>query len=133
MKIYKIFKFSASHRLFYPSRSDEENKALFGKCVNTHGHNYTLEVCVEGDLDMIKGYFLNLSNLSQIVQKAILEKIDHQDLNHSPFMQGDIPTVENVCQRIVHTLHPLLQHEDYHLYSCKVHETDTSSAKIYSS
>jgi 6-pyruvoyltetrahydropterin/6-carboxytetrahydropterin synthase len=131
MKIYKNFKFCASHQLRYPSFSDEENRQRFGKCVQLHGHNYLLRVCVEGELDVSKGYFLNFKNLTEVVQQHVIHALDHQHLNDVPLLKGHVPTVENTCQSIVDVLDPLLNHEDYHLYSCTLHETDTSSAKIY--
>ena len=133
MKIFKTFEFCASHVLKYDTLKDEQNQALFGKCFRTHGHNYALEICVQGELDMERGYFLNYSHLSEIVHHEIITQLDHQHLNDTPFMRGKIPTAENIGQLIFNALDPLLKNNNYHLYSCKLYETRTNSVKIYSS
>src|SRR5438067_1294585 len=50
--------FNAAHQLWDPARSDDENRRLFGKCVNLHGHNYAVEVVVRGDVDPATGWEL---------------------------------------------------------------------------
>ena len=90
--------FNAAHRVHNPALSDEENVALFGKCNNPnwHGHNYVLEVSVAGDIDERTGYVVDLGIVKQIVQEAIIDRVDHRNLNiEVDFMRGIIPTTEN--------------------------------------
>jgi 6-pyruvoyltetrahydropterin/6-carboxytetrahydropterin synthase len=92
-------RFNAAHRVHNPQLSDEENSRLFGKCNNPnwHGHNYTLDVSVEGDIDPKTGYVCDLSALKKIVEHEIVDIVDHKNFNLDvPFMKGVIPTSENI-------------------------------------
>ena len=62
--------FNAAHQLRNPRLSDDENRRLFGKCVNLHGHNYVLDVVVAGKIDDASGYVLDLKQLSEIICTA---------------------------------------------------------------
>ncbi|HSD63437.1 MAG TPA: 6-carboxytetrahydropterin synthase, partial [Ignavibacteriaceae bacterium] len=75
--------FSAAHRLFNPSYSDEKNLEIFGKCSNPewHGHNYVLEVTVAGEPHAKTGFVIDLKILKNIISEHILEKTDHKNLN----------------------------------------------------
>jgi 6-pyruvoyltetrahydropterin/6-carboxytetrahydropterin synthase len=91
--------FSAAHRLHNPELSCEENQETFGKCNNPygHGHNYTLEVTVKGEIDPRTGMVMNLSQLKQAVEEAVVEPMDHKHLNQDVgVLQGVNPTVENL-------------------------------------
>jgi 6-pyruvoyltetrahydropterin/6-carboxytetrahydropterin synthase len=91
--------FSAAHRLYNPELSDEENLKVFGKCSNPnwHGHNYTLEVVVSGEINRETGFVINLSILKDIIHKYVLSKVDHKNLNtETDFMEGLNPTSENI-------------------------------------
>lgn len=103
--------FNAAHRVYNPSYSDEENARVFGKCSNPnwHGHNYTLEVSVEGPIDPETGYVMDLSRLKEVVEEHVVAQADHRNFNVDvPFMQGVIPTTENIVVRIWQVLEPLL-------------------------
>lgn len=99
--------FNAAHRVHNPRLTDEENRALFGKCNNPnwHGHNYVLEVSVKGPIDERTGYVLDLGRLKQIVEQSFVDRVDHRNLNlEVDFMQGIIPTAENIvvaCWRVL--------------------------------
>jgi 6-pyruvoyltetrahydropterin/6-carboxytetrahydropterin synthase len=99
--------FSAAHRVHNPALSDEENERLFGKCNNPHwhGHNYTLEVSVEGEVDERTGYVMDLARVKDVATRELVDKMDHRNLNVDvDFMRGTIPTTENVaiaCWRIL--------------------------------
>lgn len=95
--------FSASHRLFNPNLSDEENSSLFGKCNNPngHGHNYTLEVTICGEANPKTGYLIDLKLLKQIIIDNVINKVDHKNLNLDvDFLSGKIPTAENIAKAI---------------------------------
>ncbi len=91
--------FAAAHRLHSPHLSDEENARLYGPCNNPHGHghNYYLEVTVEGEPDPKTGMIINLTELDQLIDQEIVSQADHHHFNFDvPFTRGVIPTVENL-------------------------------------
>jgi 6-pyruvoyltetrahydropterin/6-carboxytetrahydropterin synthase len=105
--VTRRLQFSAAHRVHNPALSDEENERLFGKCNNPHwhGHNYTLEVSVEGEVDERTGYVMDLAQVKEVATRELVEKMDHRNLNVDvDFMRGTIPTTENIaiaCYRIL--------------------------------
>ena len=119
--------FAAAHRLFRPELSDEENFKLFGKCSNPnwHGHNYTLEVVVAGQIDKDTGFVMDMQELKEIVKKNIIEKVDHKNLNiDTKFMKGIIPTSENIVLAIWNELNGNISKGK--LYSVKLYETENN-------
>ncbi len=101
MKAYltRRYIFSASHRLHSEAMSEAENVATYGKCNNPygHGHNYTLEVMVSGAVDESTGMACNLVDLDGFVQREIVERFDHQNLNTLAEFKEAVPTTENLC------------------------------------
>lgn len=92
--------FNAAHRLHNPNKSDEWNATTYGKCnsVNWHGHNYLLEVVVAGEPDPDTGYVIDLGDLKRIVEKRIVEKCDHSNLNLDvDFLSGILTSSENLA------------------------------------
>ena len=92
-------RFNAAHRVHNPELSESENSRLFGKCNNPnwHGHNYTLDVSVEGAIDEKTGYVCDLSQLKKIVEREIVDIVDHKNFNLDVgFMRDVIPTSENI-------------------------------------
>lgn len=119
--------FSASHRLFDANLSDEENEKIFGKCSNPngHGHNYTLEVTVCGEVNPSTGYLIDLKLLKEIIKKNIIQKVDHKNLNLDvDFLTGKIPTVENIAIAIWDQLENKIPSGK--LYSIKIRETENN-------
>ncbi len=104
MKAYltKRYWFSASHRLHCDSMSAEENRDVYGKCNNPHGHghNYALEVTVAGQVDPATGMVCNLADLDGFVNENIVERFGHENLNMLAEFQGIVPTTENLCVAI---------------------------------
>ena len=104
--------FNAAHRVHNPELSDAENQALFGKCNNPnwHGHNYVLEVSVEGEVDPRTGYVVDLGEVKRAVQESVVDRVDHRNLNvEVDFMRGINPTTENLVVAIWHVLEPRLR------------------------
>jgi 6-pyruvoyltetrahydropterin/6-carboxytetrahydropterin synthase len=96
-------KFCAAHRLHSPQLSDEENAEIYGICNNVagHGHNYILEVTIEGEPDPRTGMILNLKDLADFLELEVVGKLDHKHLNHDvPFLEGVVPTTEMLASRI---------------------------------
>jgi 6-pyruvoyltetrahydropterin/6-carboxytetrahydropterin synthase len=103
--------FNAAHRVHNPALSDEENTRLFGKCNNPnwHGHNYTLDVSVSGEVDEKTGYVIDLGVLKQIVEREVVNKADHKNFNlEVDFMHGLIPTTENIIVAMWRVLEPAI-------------------------
>jgi 6-pyruvoyltetrahydropterin/6-carboxytetrahydropterin synthase len=97
--VTRRLRFNAAHRVHNPALSDEENTAMFGKCNNPnwHGHNYVLEVAVEGPIDDRTGYVIDLGLLRSIVQREVIDRVDHRNMNIDvDFMRGINPTAENI-------------------------------------
>jgi 6-pyruvoyltetrahydropterin/6-carboxytetrahydropterin synthase len=95
--------FNAAHRLHNPALTDEENRRLFGPCNNPnyHGHNYELEVSVEGVIDPRTGYVADLGVVKRLAQELVVARLDHQNLNLDvPELRDVNPTTENLVVAI---------------------------------
>src|SRR5438874_779656 len=94
--------FSASHYYHSDALSADENKRIFGKCNNPngHGHNYTLEVTVSGEVEQMTGMVCNLADLDEFVGREIVEKFAHSNLNTLTEFRSVVPTTENLCTAI---------------------------------
>ena len=114
MKAYltRRYWFSASHRLHSPAMSAEENQTAYGKCNNPHGHghNYSLEVTVSGQVDPRTGMVCNLVDLDSFVHEKILERFGHQNLNTLEEFQETVPTTENLCIEVYGVLQKGFHH-----------------------
>ena len=92
--------FSAAHYYWNEAWSPEENARVFGKCANRngHGHNYTLEVTVQGEVDPVSGFVVDLKALKEIIEREVVQAYDHRHLNlEVPEFQHTIPTTENIA------------------------------------
>jgi 6-pyruvoyltetrahydropterin/6-carboxytetrahydropterin synthase len=119
--------FSASHRLWNPSISDERNIELFDKCANSngHGHNFVLEVTVVGEVKNESGYIADLKKLKNLIQTEIIQKVDHKYLNYDvEFLKNIIPTTENITRAFWQVLSPKIT--EGKLYSIRLHETENN-------
>lgn len=106
MKLTRRYRFSASHRLDTPRLTAEENRRLYGKCNNPygHGHDYVLEVTVEGSPDD-SGQVVHRDALDALVRERVLAHVDHRDLNSEVAeLAGTVPTTENLAAAIERTL-----------------------------
>lgn len=127
--------FNAAHRLHNPTKPDEWNEEVYGKCNNPnwHGHNYVLEVTVAGEADPETGYVIDLGDLKGIIQKRILDKCDHKNLNlEVPFLEGVIPTSENLVKAFFQELEDDIDAKSYgssKLHSVKLFETERNIAE----
>jgi 6-pyruvoyltetrahydropterin/6-carboxytetrahydropterin synthase len=98
--------FSAAHFYWNPTWSEEENVKVFGKCANRqgHGHNYTLEVTVAGEIDVVTGFVVDLKLLKDILEREVVSVYDHRHLNYEvpEFAEGTgmVPTTENIAVAI---------------------------------
>lgn len=124
--------FSASHYYRNPALSAEENQRVFGKCANPHGHghNYTVEVTVAGDVDPQTGMVINIKELKQILESEVLNAMDHKLLNAEvPEFLTSNPTTENIAVAIWRRLAPKLARAKLH--RVRLYETQDLYADYY--
>jgi 6-pyruvoyltetrahydropterin/6-carboxytetrahydropterin synthase len=98
--VYRKEHFNAAHRLYNPGWTEEENNKVFGKCNNHnyHGHNYELVVKLIGETNPDTGYVIDMKFLSDIVQKNIISRFDHKNLNLDIAEFNNLnPTAENIA------------------------------------
>ncbi len=124
--------FAASHLYHNPAFTAEENRRIFGKCNNPHGHghNYTLEVTVEGEPDPKTGMVLDLGELKNLLENEVMQRMDHRFLNYEvPELKGLIPTCENVAIVIWKLLTPKIPQG--RLYRVRLYESPDLFADCY--
>jgi 6-pyruvoyltetrahydropterin/6-carboxytetrahydropterin synthase len=119
--------FSASHRLHSADMSPDENRATYGKCNNPHGHghNYTLEVTVSGQVDPSTGMVCNLVDLDGFVEREVLSRYNLENLNTLQEFAQTVPTTENLCVEIFEILQRGFQKA--HLEGVRLEETMMNS------
>ena len=103
VRITRRVHFSAAHRLHRSEWSEEKNARIFGDCSNPnwHGHNYEIEVTVEGRVDPETGFVMDLKDLRALVEERVIADVDHRNLNTDvEWMQRVNPTTENLVVRI---------------------------------
>jgi len=124
--------FSASHYYHNPEFTPEENRRIFGKCNNPHGHghNYTLEVTVKGHVDQRSGFVVDVKQLKDVMHREVLDAMDHRFLNKevSEFASR-IPTTENLAIAIWQRLEPKLKKAELH--RVRVYETPNLFVDFY--
>lgn len=127
MKITRRAEFSASHVCSSPLLTPEENRAIYGESANPHGHghNYILEVTVEGEPDPVTGMVMDLKHLKDVINQEVVDPMDHRFLNHEvPPFDRVIPTAENLAVEIWRRLAPRLQSAKARLDTVRIFETE---------
>lgn len=123
--------FSAAHRLYQPAWDDDKNAQVFGLCANPngHGHNYELEVTVEGPVNQETGMIMDMKALKALIQEVVLDRVDHKHLNLDvPFLRGIIPTAENLAVAFWEVLDPRIPAG--RLYELRLQETERNIAVV---
>jgi 6-pyruvoyltetrahydropterin/6-carboxytetrahydropterin synthase len=106
VRLTRSVEFSSSLRCWRADLSPEENRRLFGRRASQHGHNYRLEVTLRGEPDPVTGMVVDLKDLKQILEREIVARFDHRDLNaDTPYFEKQPPTPENFAL----VLHELLR------------------------
>jgi 6-pyruvoyltetrahydropterin/6-carboxytetrahydropterin synthase len=103
VRLTRRYTFPASHRLHSPALSDEENRALYGKCDNPHGHghNYEVELTVRGTVDEVTGRAVDLFALDRLAEEQILAPFRYRDLNAEvDAFRETVPTTENLASEV---------------------------------
>jgi 6-pyruvoyltetrahydropterin/6-carboxytetrahydropterin synthase len=107
VSVFRKEHFNAAHRLHNPAWDEEKNDNVFGKCNNPnyHGHNYELVVKVSGEPAADTGFVIDLKYLSDVINKTVIEKLDHKNLNLDVAEFADLnPTAENIVILIYNIL-----------------------------
>jgi len=107
IELGRRYRFSASHRLHSERLSEVENRRVYGKCNNPHGHghNYVVEVRVSGSADPATGMIANIEDLDGFVEREVIEPFDHKLLNEEvAAFRESVPTTENLCKEIYRRL-----------------------------
>ena len=124
------FTFSAGHRYWREDWSAEDNTRAFGQLTVAHGHNYTLEVTVKGEVDTRSGFVFDLKQLKEVLNREVLDAMDHRFLNKEvPEFFTRIPTTENLAISIWQRLAPKLT--TAHLHRVRVYETPDLFVDFY--
>jgi len=129
LTITKELRFDAAHRLYLPLLSEKENRKLFGKCCQFHGHTYRLRVTVAGPVQST-GMILNFTDLKKIIKDRILSRYDHADLNTLDEYRDIPPTAENMAKFIFRELWPCLNSRGVDLKKITLYETPDSWAEV---
>ncbi len=124
--------FSAAHYYWNDAWTEEENRRVFGKCANRngHGHNYSLEVTVQGEVDPVSGFVVDLKLLKDIIEREVVSVYDHRHLNlEVPEFKNAVPTTENIAIAIWRRLESKI--EGAKLHRIRVYEMADLFADYY--
>jgi 6-pyruvoyltetrahydropterin/6-carboxytetrahydropterin synthase len=109
VRLCRAIEFSTSLRYWRSDLGEDENRVLFGRQAHQHGHNYRLEVTLAGEPDPVTGMVIDLKQLKDVLEREILSRFDHKDLNRdTPYFEKDPPTPENFARVIYRILKPVL-------------------------
>lgn len=121
--------FNAAHKLSRPDWTADENAAVYGKCANPnwHGHNYQLYVTVKGEVNPETGFLVDLKWLKDVINTAVVDKIDHKNLNLDvDFMKDKLASTENLAIAIWQELQDMIEESGAQLHSIKIYETENN-------
>lgn len=127
-------RFSAAHRLARSDWSDEKNFRVFGKCANPnwHGHNYVLWVTVAGKQDPETSFVTDLSKLSELIKKHVIDHLDHKNIDLDvAFMKGRLSSTENLCVAIWEQLETPIKTLGATLETVKLEETENNTVEYH--
>jgi 6-pyruvoyltetrahydropterin/6-carboxytetrahydropterin synthase len=122
-------RFNAAHRLFLPEYTDEQNLEVFGKCSNPnwHGHNYHLFITIKGEVNPKTGFLVNLKDLSKVINKYVIEHLDHKNINvEVNFMKDKLASTENLAISIWEQLDQPIKEMNAELHKIKLFESENN-------
>lgn len=128
MKITRRVEFSASHRCRVDGWTEDQNRAVFGLDANPygHGHNYVLEVTLDGTVDPITGMIVDLKDVKQVLNREVVDVMDHRFLNAEvPPFDKIVPTAENIAREIWRRIVPHFSTDTVHLNNVRLYETES--------
>lgn len=110
MRLTRQYNFSAAHRLWNPSLSEAENQRLFGPCTRIHGHNYMLEITLEGRPDPLTSMIVDIEAFDTLVEQVLLADLDHRFLDEElSWLGGKLSTAEHLAQGCFDRLAPKIE------------------------
>lgn len=124
VRLARKITFSSAHRYYHPRLSEEENLAIYGSQYSPHGHghNFILEVHVDGPVDPQTGLVINLKDLDAILKK-VTSPLDHHHLNYDvPYFQEHVPTTENIARYCFEAVSRELEGSPVHLHKVRLYE-----------
>lgn len=127
-------RFNAAHKMWNHEWSDEKNMEVYGKCANPnwHGHNYELFVTVKGTVNPSTGYLADLKDISSLIKKLVIDKLDHKNLNLDvPFLKDRLCSTENLCISIWEQLENQLNLLGCKLHAIKLYETENNFVEYF--
>jgi 6-pyruvoyltetrahydropterin/6-carboxytetrahydropterin synthase len=133
VRITRTVRFSAAHRYASDQLSEAENRRVFGKCYRPHGHghNYRVDVAVEGPVDPVTGMVMNLADLDRLLKERIVEPLDHSFLNLDvAHFDQIVPTCENIALYVAERLQDPLAEQGHRLASVRLWESDDLYAEV---
>jgi 6-pyruvoyltetrahydropterin/6-carboxytetrahydropterin synthase len=124
IRLTKRVEFCAAHHYVNPAWSAEENQRVFGRDGNLHGHNYILEVTIQGEPSPETGMVIDLKALKDLIVEVVVDRFDHKHLNQDvPYFKEKVPTPENLAVLIWELLEPRLEESQGHrLHRIRLHE-----------
>jgi 6-pyruvoyltetrahydropterin/6-carboxytetrahydropterin synthase len=124
MFITRQAEFSSGRACVNPALSEEQNRALYGPAASPHGHNFVVEVTLEGQPDPATGMLFDLKKLKQILEREVVEPMDHRFLNREvPPFDHVIPTAENLVREIWRRIEPYFREGKVRLHAVRLYET----------
>ena len=127
MLVTRRVDFSASHICSQPALSEEENRTLYGAAANPkgHGHNFILEVTLDGEPDPVTGMVFDIKRLKEILNETVVRPMDHRFLNYEvPPFDRVVPTAENIAIEVWNRLEPHFRGETARLHNVRLFETE---------
>lgn len=123
LRLTRIVRFEAAHRLVVEGWDDERNRRVYGKCAREggHGHNYEVEVTIEGAVDPRTGFLCGRERLDEVLETELTARCDHRDLNR--VVDDRVTTGENLALVFHSWLEPALAAAGMRLQRVRVHET----------
>jgi len=129
VRISRRATFAAAHVLCRPDWTEERNREVFGACATDHGHNYVVEMTLEGALDPETGMIVNLKDVDAVLKRDLISVVDHRHLNRDmPFLRGVIPTAENLALAAWKVLESGF--EPARLVRLRIVESENNSAEV---
>lgn len=121
--------FSSGHRYWLPSLSLEENRALFGPWASpyNHGHNYLLDVTVEGEVEPRTAMVVNIKRIDDCLREHIVSEFDGKSINDEvPWFIERSSSTENLLAYLAAKLQqPGILPAEVDLVRIKLQETPT--------
>lgn len=125
--------FASAHRLYREDWSETENRNVFAECANPHGHghNYVLEATFRGRPDPRTGMVMHFREVKSVLAEVVVAPLDHQHLNHVPFLDGILPTSENIVAVLWDRIAAATSGRSWTLYKLRLSSTPRNAVEYF--